>query len=124
MQVLNPIDPGAATGSVKQSFDAVEGRLKRVPNMLRLMANSPAILGAYLQFNEAFEHTRMTPKLRGLITVAVSELNGCEYTLSTALRPLRPSALPARRCGSAVACLPRKWRSCDAPDSTTRKSSR
>jgi len=85
MQVLNPIDPGAATGSVKQSFDAVEGRLKRVPNMLRLMANSPAILGAYLQFNEAFEHTRMTPKLRGLITVAVSELNGCEYTLSTAL---------------------------------------
>ena len=78
MQVLNPIDPGAATGSVKQSFDAVERRLKRVPNMLRLMANSPAILGAYLQFNEAFEHTRMTPKLRGLITVAVSELNGCE----------------------------------------------
>ena len=85
MQVLNAIDPTTATGRAKELFGAVEQRLKQVPNMLRLMANSPAILGAYLQFNEAFEHTRLTPRLRGLITVAVAELNGCDYTLSTAM---------------------------------------
>ena len=78
MQVLNAIDPTTATGRAKELFGAVEQRLKQVPNMLRLMANSPAILGAYLQFNEAFEHTRLTPRLRGLITVAVAELNGCD----------------------------------------------
>ena len=53
--------------------------------MIRLMANSPAILGAYLRFNEAFDETKLTKKLRGLITAAVSEINGCDYTLSTAM---------------------------------------
>jgi AhpD family alkylhydroperoxidase len=52
--------------------------------MIRLMANSPAILDAYLRFNEAFESTKLPPTLRGLITTAVSELNGCDYTLSVA----------------------------------------
>lgn len=85
MQVLNPIDESTAGDRVRELFGAVERRLKRVPNMLRLMGNSPAILGAYLQFNEAFEHTGLTPKLRSLITVAVSQLNGCDYTLSTAV---------------------------------------
>lgn len=84
MQLLKSVDPNTATGKTKELFRAIEGRLKSVPNMIRLLGNSPAILGAYLGFNEAFEITKMTPKLRGLITVAVSEVNGCDYTLSTA----------------------------------------
>jgi uncharacterized peroxidase-related enzyme len=85
IQVLTPIDASTAGDRVRELFGAVEQRLKRVPNMLRLMGNSPAILGAYLQFIEAFEHTRLPPKLRSLITAAVSELNGCVYTVSTAM---------------------------------------
>ncbi len=85
MQILRPIDPSTAIGKTKDLFGIIEQRLKRIPNMIRLMANSPAILGAYLQFNEAFEHTKLTPKLRGLITAAVSEINGCDYTLSIAM---------------------------------------
>jgi uncharacterized peroxidase-related enzyme len=85
MQVLKPIDPDTASGKTKELLGAVKQRLKRIPNMIRLMANSPAILGAYLKFNEAFDETKLTPKLRGLMTAAVSELNGCEYTLSVAM---------------------------------------
>jgi uncharacterized peroxidase-related enzyme len=85
VQILKPIDPSTATGHTKDLFGIIEQSLKRIPNMIRLMANSPAILGAYLQFNEAFEHTTLTPQLRGLITAAVSEINGCDYTLSVAL---------------------------------------
>jgi uncharacterized peroxidase-related enzyme len=85
MQVLTPIDVAAAGNDTRELFGAVEQRLKRVPNMLRLMGHSPAILGGYLQFTEAFGHSRLSPRLRSLITVAVSELNGCDYTLSTAI---------------------------------------
>jgi len=77
MQVLKAVDPKTATGKTKELFEAVKNALKRVPNMIRLMGNSPAILGAYLEFNRAFEETKMTPKLRGLITTTVSEINGC-----------------------------------------------
>jgi uncharacterized peroxidase-related enzyme len=83
--VLTPVDPATATGKTKELFDAIEHRLKRVPGMIRLMANSPAILDTYLHFNEAFKHTTLTPRLRGLITVAVSEINGCDYTPSAAV---------------------------------------
>jgi uncharacterized peroxidase-related enzyme len=84
MQVLRPVDPNNATGKPKELFDVIEQKLKRIPNMIRLMGNSPAILGAYLKFNEAFEATKMTPKLRGAIAATVSEINGCDYTLSIA----------------------------------------
>ena len=98
MQVLTAIDPDTARGPAKDLFDQIEHSLKRVPNMVRILANSPPILEAYLRFNEAFGRTKMTPRLRGLITVAIAELNGCDYTLSTAM------AL-GRREGVAVAEL-------------------
>lgn len=84
MQRLTPVDPAHAQGQARELFGAIALRMQRVPNMIRLMGNSPAILQAYLQFNEAFQHTKMTPKLRALLAAAVSELQGCDYTLSVA----------------------------------------
>jgi len=84
MQVIKPVDPKTAEGKTKELFGAIEQRLKRVPNMIALMGNSPAVLGAYLQFNQAFDAVKMSPQLRGLISTTVSEINGCDYTLSTA----------------------------------------
>lgn len=69
--------------------------------MIRLLANSPVILGAYLRFNEAFETTKITPKLRGLITAAVSEINGCDYTLSIAYALGRQEGLTKDELGAA-----------------------
>ncbi len=63
MQVLKAVDPNTAAGKTKELFGAIEQRLKRVPNMIQLMGNSPAILGAYLGFNQAFEETKITPKI-------------------------------------------------------------
>lgn len=84
MQVLEAVNSHNENGSNREVFAAIEQRLKRVPNMLKLMGNSPAILAAYLKFNEAFDKTKMTPKMRGSITAAVAEANGCDYTLSVA----------------------------------------
>src|SRR5215469_3573846 len=84
MQTVKPIDAGTATGKTKDLFSAIEKRVGRVPNMIRTMGHSPAVLEAYLHWNEAFEQTKTTPSLRSLISAAVSSANGCEYTLATA----------------------------------------
>jgi uncharacterized peroxidase-related enzyme len=84
MQTLKPVDQNTASGKAKELLNAVEQRIKRIPNIARLMGNSPAVLDAYFHFNEALDATKITPKLRALITTTVSEINGCDYTLSVA----------------------------------------
>ena len=84
MQTLKPIDPSTASEKSKQLLGTFEQRGGRSPNMLRVMAQSPAILEAYLNFNKAFEQTRMPTKLRRLISIAMAELMTCEYVLSIA----------------------------------------
>jgi len=58
MQVLKAVNPTTATGKTKELFGVIEKAMKRVPNMIQLMGNSPAILNAYLNFNQAFEETK------------------------------------------------------------------
>ena len=82
MALLTPIDSNLATGDVRRMLDALHHSLGRVPTMIRLMAHSPAVLETYLHFNHALERTTLSPSTRALITVAVAELNGCDYTLS------------------------------------------
>jgi alkylhydroperoxidase family enzyme len=84
MQTLKQIDPSTASEKAKQLLATFEQRNGRSPNMLQVMAQSPAILEAYLQFNKAFEQTRMSTKLRGLISIAMAQLMSCEYVLSVA----------------------------------------
>jgi uncharacterized peroxidase-related enzyme len=84
MPVLTAVDTNTASARTKELLSVVESKLKKVPNMISLMANSPAILNAFLQFNQAFDETKLSPKLRALIGVVVSEINCCEYSLSTA----------------------------------------
>jgi alkylhydroperoxidase family enzyme len=85
MSVLKAVTPDTASEKSKELLTSTEKRLGGSSNMLRIMANSPAMLGAYLQFNHAFDEGKMTPKLRALITAAVAELNGDDYMLSTAM---------------------------------------
>ena len=44
MQTMHPVDPATATGKAKELLDFVEKRTGRIPNMVRLMVNSPAAL--------------------------------------------------------------------------------
>ncbi len=82
MSNLKPIDAKDATGKIKELLDFVQQRSNRIPNMLRLLANSPAALGAYLNFAGAFRDAALSAKIRDLIAVAVAEAAGCDYTLS------------------------------------------
>jgi len=63
-------------------LDAVQRKLGMTPNMTRTMAQSPAVLEAYLSFSAALGGGTLDAKLREQIALAVGELNRCQYCVS------------------------------------------
>jgi uncharacterized peroxidase-related enzyme len=61
---------------------AVKQQLGTVPNLSRIVANSPAALEAYLAFSGALRTGALVAATRERIALAVAELNGCDYCLS------------------------------------------
>ena len=82
MSRLTAIDPAKATGKAKDLLEKVKAKFGVSPNMMRTMANSPAVLEGYLNFNSALAGGFLSGKLREQIALAVAEANGCEYCLS------------------------------------------
>jgi uncharacterized peroxidase-related enzyme len=82
MSRLPAIDPAQATGKSHDLLTAVKAKLKVVPNMTRVMANSPAVLEGYLGLLGALEHGALPAKLREQLALTVAEANSCEYCLS------------------------------------------
>ena len=102
MSRLTAIDSATATGKAKELLDAVQAKLKITPNMTKVMANSPAVLEAYLSFSGALAGGQLPAKLREQIALEVAELNSCQYCLSahTAIGKmvgLRPAEIGASR---------------------------
>jgi hypothetical protein len=64
MQTMHPVDPATATGKAKELLDFVMKRTGRIPNMVRLMVNSPAALNAYLGFAGSFASRKAPAKPR------------------------------------------------------------
>jgi hypothetical protein len=48
LQGIHQADPTTATGKAAQLFTAVQGKLGFVPNLMRVLGNSPAALEGYL----------------------------------------------------------------------------
>jgi uncharacterized peroxidase-related enzyme len=79
MSRLQTIKTEAAGTKVKAMLDAVQAKLNMTPNMVRVMANSPAVLEGYLAFSGALAGGSLAPGLREQIALAVAAWNGCEY---------------------------------------------
>lgn len=82
MQRLPAINPAVATGKAKSLLDAVQATLGVTPNMARTMANSPAVLEAYLGFSGGLAKGELSPQLREQIALVVAEANACGYCLA------------------------------------------
>lgn len=82
MTRLKAISPDEATGKTKELFDAIQGKLGMVPNMMRTMGNSPALLEGYLNLSGALSHGKLGPKTGELLALAISQKNNCDYCLS------------------------------------------
>src|ERR1700710_1217626 len=62
-------------------LDAVNKQLGSVPNLFRLLANSPAALGGFTSLSGALTKA-LDVKTRERIALAVAQVNGCDYCLS------------------------------------------
>jgi uncharacterized peroxidase-related enzyme len=71
----------------------VRDRLGEVPNMYRIIANSPAALEALVDFSSALEKGALSALTRERIALAVAEANGCDYCLSARTHYVRKFAL-------------------------------
>ena len=63
-------------------LEAVKKQLGVVPNLFRLVANSPAALQGYLGLSAALGKGALPAATRERIALAVAEINGCDYCLS------------------------------------------
>lgn len=108
MTRLQALNPAEATGKTKELFNAVQGKLGSVPNMMRTMANSPAVLEGYLGLSSALSHGALSNKTGELIALAVSESNSCDYCLAAhsfigeKLLKTDPAILNAARSGESA----------------------
>lgn len=82
MSRIETVNPAQATGKTKELLDGVKARLGMTPNLMRVMANSPAVLDAYLKFSGALGDGELTAKTREQIALSVGQANSCDYCLS------------------------------------------
>jgi uncharacterized peroxidase-related enzyme len=80
IQTIASID--AAPAAARPLLEAVNKQIGSVPNLFRVVANSPAALEGYLGLNGALAKGSLDAKTRERIAIAVAEVNGCGYCLS------------------------------------------
>jgi uncharacterized peroxidase-related enzyme len=108
MARLTALDPATATGKNQDLFNAVQGKLGVVPNLMRTLGNSPALLEGYLNFSGALGTGKLGLRLSNLIALAVAESNHCEYCasahtyLATNLAKIKDDVILAARSGSEI----------------------
>ena len=84
---------------------AVHKQLGVVPNLFRMISNSPSALSAYLELSGNLSKGQLPAAVREAIALAIAELNQCKYCLSahtylaTNLVKVNESEIKANRQG-------------------------
>lgn len=81
-RIKTPATVDVAPAASQPLLEAVKKQLGSVPNMFRLISNSPAALEGYLSLNGALNKGTLPAATRERIALAVAEINGCDYCLS------------------------------------------
>jgi uncharacterized peroxidase-related enzyme len=81
-RIPTPATIDSAPAAAQPLLEAVKKQLGVVPNLFRLVANSPAALEGYLGLSGALGKGALPAPTRERIALAVAEINGCNYCLS------------------------------------------
>jgi uncharacterized peroxidase-related enzyme len=81
MARIHPVERDA-NSKTRELLQAVQKNMGMVPNMISTMAQSPAVVQAYLKFSQNLAGGSLPIALRQGIALAVSEANQCHYCLS------------------------------------------
>ncbi|MFZ6745639.1 carboxymuconolactone decarboxylase family protein [Undibacterium sp. JH2W] len=76
--------PGVETSPAASQplLAAVNQQLGMVPNLMKLVGNSPAALEGYLSLSGALAKGTLSAQLRERIALTIAEYNGCDYCLA------------------------------------------
>jgi uncharacterized peroxidase-related enzyme len=80
--IPTPATIEAAPAGSRSLLEAVKKQIGLVPNLFRLVANSPAALEGYLGMSGALSKGALPAATRERIALAVAEINACTYCLS------------------------------------------
>jgi len=103
-----PATTADAPAASQPLLQAVEKQLGMVPNLFRLIANSPSALEGYLALSGALAKGSLPAPTRERIALAVAELNGCAYCLAAHsyiganMAKLDPAEIVANRRGHST----------------------
>lgn len=106
MSRISVVTDEVATSEQKELFHAIEAQLGIVPNFLKVFANSPSALRAFLGLHHIAGEGSLDPQTRERIALSVAQQNACEYCVSahTAIgrkAGLTGAEMEANRAGSS-----------------------
>ncbi|HCS64202.1 MAG TPA: peroxidase [Cellvibrio sp.] len=82
MSRINTVTFETANDEQKSLLTAIQGQLGMVPNFLKIFANSPSALRAFLGLHSIANEGSLDPQTRERIALAVAQENSCEYCVS------------------------------------------
>lgn len=107
-RIHTPSSIDTAPAASRPLLEAVNKQLGSVPNLFRIVANSPAALEGYLALSGALAKGTLPAPTRERIALAVAQFNGCSYCLSAHsylgknLAKLSDAEIIANRHGSSL----------------------
>jgi uncharacterized peroxidase-related enzyme len=107
-RITIPSTAEAAPAAAHALLGGVKAMLGSVPNLFRLVANSPAALEGYLGLNGALAKGALNARTRERIALAVAQVNECGYCLAahtylgTHVAKLNPAEMAANRNGGST----------------------
>lgn len=82
MSRINVVTQDTANSEQSALLDAIQSQLGRVPNFLKVFANSPAALRAFLGLHGIANEGSLDAQTRERVALAIAQQNACEYCLS------------------------------------------
>lgn len=82
MSRINVVTNEQATPEQQQLFSAITLQLGMVPNFLKVFANSPSALKAFLGLHSIAGEGSLDPLTKERIALALAEQNACQYCVS------------------------------------------
>ncbi|MFN7943094.1 MAG: carboxymuconolactone decarboxylase family protein [Thermoanaerobaculia bacterium] len=87
--------PETAPEASRFALAGAQSKFGFVPNLIGMLADSPAAVGGYLGIGEQFDRSSFTPAERQVVLLAVSFENGCDYCMAAHTVVAGMSKVPA-----------------------------
>jgi len=101
MSRITIVDSSNANAEQQALLDAIQGQLGMVPNFLKVFANSPVALRAFLGLHGVAGAGSLDHQTRERIALALAQQNGCEYCVSAHTAIGRKSGLTGDEINAA-----------------------